>query len=134
MSRIPMVKCFVLKSGDDPINKECRYIPHNEFELWKYYMQKHHKFAVLEETESLWIDEEEHDKYLQIYNRLELEEVKELKIILFSYKTQLIIPVIRYIDEKNYKKIKDILLSHYSARKRDAIRDVQERKGFWIKR
>jgi len=135
MSRIPMVKCFVLKSGDDPINKEYRYIPHNEFELWKYYMQRHHKFQVLEEIDSLWIDEEEeYSKYLNIYERLELEEVREIKIILFSYKTQLIIPVIRYIEEKNYEKIKSILLSHYSDRKKDAIRDILERRGFWIKR
>ena len=137
MNRIPMVKCFVLKKSDDPINKESRYIPLDVFELWKYYMQSHHKFLVLEEIDSLWIDEEEHTKYLQIYERLALEEVREIKIILFSYETQLIIPVVRYIEEENYEKIKHILLSHYSDRKKGAmreIREIKERRGFWIKR
>jgi hypothetical protein len=134
MCRIPMVKSFVLKKGDDPNKKECRYIPHNEFRLWKYYMQNHHKFLVMDEQESLWIDEDEYTRYMQIYNKLDLEKVIEIKILLFAYKPQLIIPISRYIEEKNYEKIKRLVLSHYSERNKDSIRDIKEKKGYWIKR
>lgn len=134
MCRIPMVKSFILKKGNDTSNKECRYIPHNEFRLWKYYMQNYHKFKVVEEKESLWIDEEEYNTYMQIYNRLELEKVIEIKILLFANKPQLIIPISRYIEEANYEKIKRLLLSHYSDRDKDSIRDIKENKGYWISR
>jgi len=134
MSRIPMVKCFVLKMGDDPINKECRYIPYNVFPLWKYYMENKHKLRILEEVESFLIDEEEYNKYLNIYERLELEEVKEIKIVLFSSKTLLNTPIVRYIEQENYEKIKPILLSHYVKRNKDILRYIQERRAFWINR
>ncbi len=134
MSKIAMVKCFILKSGDDPINRECRYVPLNEFEFWKYYMEQHNQFQIFEEVESLWIDEEEKKKYPQIYKRLDLEEVKEIKIFVFSYKTQLIMPVTRYIEESKYKEIKRVLVSHYSEPNKNAVREIKERNGYWIKR
>lgn len=129
-----MVKCFVIKRGDDPINKECRYIPYNIFHLWKYYMENNHKFNILEEIESILIDEEEYNKYLHIYERLELEEVKEIKIVVFSSNTLLNTPIVRYIEQENYKKIKPILLSHYTNRDTETIRYIQERNAFWITR
>ena len=129
-----MVRCSVLKKMEDPINKEFRYVPHNEFHLWKFYMENHHKFSIYEEKVSIWIDEEEYNKYLQIYNRLELEEVREIKIVRFAYDTQLTIPIIRYIAEKNSENIKNVILAHYSDEEKDAIRNVKERKGFWIER
>lgn len=88
----------------------------------------------MEEKESLWIDEEEYNTYMQIYNRLELEKVIEIKILLFANKPQLIIPISRYIEEANYEKIKRLLLSHYSDRDKDSIRDIKENKGYWISR
>ena len=38
------------------------------------------------------------------------------------------------IEESSYKKIKRILVSHYSEPNKNAVREIKERKGYWIKR
>jgi hypothetical protein len=133
MEKIPMVKCFILKRGSAPIQRQCRYIPYNEFELWKYYMRMQHKFLILDDVLSLFIYKEEYDKYMQLYEGFELDKVRELEIIFLYHHSQLIIPIKRYIEGKVFNKIKDIILSHYINNREGIIRKVQDRMGFWIR-
>ncbi|MCD6452032.1 MAG: hypothetical protein J7L64_06705 [Acidobacteria bacterium] len=134
MARIPMVKCYVLKKGDDPSNRQVRYVPLKEFALWANHMENQHKFEIHDPQDSIWIDEDEHIRFNRIYTRLPLEPVNELILYVFFPASQLILPITRYFPKEEYEQIKKTFIAHYEKADDKAIREIEEKPGYWIKR
>jgi hypothetical protein len=134
MARIPMVKCYVLKKGDKPENRQVRYIPLKEFDLWTNHMGTQHNFDIHEPEDSIWIDEDEYVRFNRIYSKLPLEPVNEIVIYVFFPASQLILPITRYFPKEDYEMIKKRFISHYDKADDKVLRETEEKTGYWIKR
>ena len=115
MFRIPMVRCFLLEKGAEAQTKSLRFVPYNEFELWKYLMGHKYRFHILEAEESLWIDDEERGRMPGIYEKFRAERVHQVRLLRFLERPRMFVPILRYFPESDYERRKKAFLNHYDS-------------------
>jgi len=148
-----MIKCTIAKKDTLAEQKETRseldlsldsfldesnerYIPMSDYNLWKYFITTNHNFRIIKEIISRWINEEEVGKHSDRYEADCLEPVKRLELTFYSRRRNIRRRVIRFIPEKNYEKIKQIIIKniqeHGMVDMENEPFNVIEEEGFWI--
>ena len=56
---IKLVRCLLTKKKGSKKKPETRFIPYQEFELWKYYLSGQYHFSISNEEIFLWLPQEE---------------------------------------------------------------------------
>ena len=153
MTAISMIKCTIAKNDTlveqkasrseldlsldsflDESNE--RYIPMADYNLWKYFITTNHNFRVIKEIISQWISEEEAEKHPERYQSIALEPVKRLELSFYSRRRNVRRRVVRFIPEKNYEKIKQIIIrniqEHGMVDTENEPFNVIEEGGYWV--
>ncbi len=135
--RTPMVRCFLLERGAEAQTRSLRFVPYNEFELWKYLMVHKYRFLVLEPEESVWIDEEERKRMPGVYDKFGSERVHEVRLLRYLERPRMFVPIVRYFPESDYERRKKSFLAHYDSelaivRSLGFPSPVEETPGWWI--
>ena len=125
-SPIPMVRCR-LRSEKDNTDKELRYIPAAEFELWRHFMETRHDRRVDVETVSHWVpetpdvwDESIDADTLHPVLRVEFEKPGPQGTT---------VPVVRFFPTEDYPQARAALLAHFDVRCRWT---VQSTPGYFV--
>jgi hypothetical protein len=134
-----MVRCFLLEKGAEAQTKSLRFVPYNEFELWKYMMGHKYRFIVLEAEESLWIDDDERARMAGIYDKFRAERVHQVRLLRYLDKARMFVPIHRYFPEQDYDRRKKFFVNHYDAeisvsKSLGFGSPVEETPGWWIAR
>ena len=137
MLRIPMVRCYLLERGAEAQTRSLRFVPYNEFELWKYLMSHKYRFLVLEPEESLWIDDEERKRMPGVYEKFGSERVHQVRLLRYLERARMFVPIFRYFPESDYERRKKAFLHHYDneiaiAKSLGFSNPVEEMAGWWI--
>jgi len=137
MFRLPMVRCYLLERGGEAQSRSLRFVPYNEFELWKYLMANKYRFLVLEAEESLWIDEEERKRMPGVYDRFHSERVHQVRLLRYLERPRMFVPTFRYFPEQDYERRKKAFLHHYEpetalVRTFGFGSPIEETPGWWI--
>jgi len=153
MTSISMIKCTIAKRDTIEEQKETRseldlsldsfldesnerYIPMSDYNLWKYFITTNHNFRVIKEIISRWINKEELEKHPDRYEPGCLEPIKRLELTFYSRRRNIKRRVTRFIPEKNYEKIKQIIVKniqeHGMVDMENEPFHVIEEGGYWI--
>jgi hypothetical protein len=107
---VPMVRCRLDARDDDPA-RSLRYVPLDEFGLWRYLMEHRHRRHVIVEEISIWVAEEsarwssfEGPDSLEPVLRVRFQQVAEDGIP---------VPVQRFFPAETYPEAQEALLRHY---------------------
>jgi hypothetical protein len=107
---VPMVRCR-LDSRDDHPARAVRYVPLDEFGLWRYLMEHRHRRRVTVEEISIWVAEEsarwssfEGPDSLEPVLRVRFQQVAE---------DGTPVPVQRFFAAETYPEAQEALLRHY---------------------
>ena len=129
MSSQKLVRCKVKRDGSAG-EGSTRYVPMEIFGLWEHLMKNKHGFSVEDMQASLWIDMEESPDFS--YSQQECESVTELTLFVFSKHDQMYGRICRYIPEKEYDRVKGILLEHYGVDESQQRSQIKQRRGIWL--
>jgi hypothetical protein len=134
---IKLVRCLLIKKGAKK-KPETRFIPYEEFELWKYYISRHYNFTITEEEIFLWLPQEEFDREKDRLGRLDWTAVHKVTLFFFLKKEGVLVPVTRFFQESDYPKVKPLFLKHFEEFKDEkhmtkVLENVQEEKGVCLK-
>jgi hypothetical protein len=128
-----IVRCEIRRK-DDGTGSTVRYVPLEIYGLWRYLMEEKHRFEVVRDETSLWIDVDESPEIA--YDEPRYEPVTEVSLFLYSDPAGMYSRVSRYFPSADYEKLKSIFLSHYLPGKRagDPELPMRERPGVWIRK
>jgi hypothetical protein len=109
--RVPMVRCHV-EPGEDP-SRTVRYVPLEEFALWRYLMETRHKRAIRVEDVSVWVPDD-----ASLLGAIEdPEQCEPVLRIDFQARGEhgVPVPVQRYLGVERYPEAQQKLLAHFDA-------------------
>ena len=124
-----IVRCVVRNLTTQ--KQQIRFIPLSEYKLWEHLLKERHRIEVIKKQTMLWISKEEYSMNKGIYSKMSKENVIKITLYLFSKEEEeeMLIPVIRFLSEEEYPKIKPIFLSHYQGQN---IERIIEEEGYCI--
>jgi hypothetical protein len=116
---VPMVRCR-LDARDESAARTLRYVPLDEFGLWRYMMEHRHRREVTVEEISIWVAEDsarwssfEGPDSLEPVLRVRFQQVGEDGTPM---------PVQRFFPAETYPEAQEALLRHYQNGSRSAVR------------
>lgn len=142
MESMKMIRCFLGKptprpeSADGaPPERSVRFIPLEEFELWKFMMENKHGLSVSDASVSVWVDQEEFDRLRAVYARAAtLLKVRKLSFFAYSEEDSIDYQATRFVAQDECEKVKEIILGHLRegphGQRKHLV--VQETEGFWL--
>jgi hypothetical protein len=136
-NNLKLVRCLLTKKGAK--NKtETRFIPYEEFELWKYYISRHYKFTISDEEIFIWLPQEEFELEKDRLGRLDWIAVHKVTLFFFLKNEGVLVPVTRFFQESDYPEVKPLFLKHFEEFKDEkhitkVLENVQEEKGVCLK-
>jgi len=143
MRKVKLVKCRLRRNGvSEPAGNgsagegNVRYIPLEEFHLWRYYMEHQHGFVVEDPEISFWADAEALMEWMDRIAPERLEPVVEVRFYAYSPEAQTAVPVRRYLSGERYADLKRRLLRHYPAvLSPDAqlAPELREHRGYFVR-
>lgn len=128
-----LVRCEIRREGEQG-EPSVRYVPQEIFGLWEYLMRTRHRFEVVHEVASLWVDRD--DTPQAAYGEYQYEPVTEVTLLRWSSKDEMFTRVSRYFQTEECSKLKTLLLSHYAGVGEPGAPapQVTEKQGYWIRR
>lgn len=135
---IKLVRCLLTKKKGVKNKPETRFIPYQEFELWKYYISRQHNFTISNEEIFLWLPDEDFDRKKDRLSRLDGIAVHKVTLYFFLKNEGVLVPVTRYFQESDFPKVKPLFLKHFEEFKDEkhmakVLEHVQEEKGVCLK-
>ena len=135
---VKLVLCFLTKKKGATKKAEVRFIPHAEFELWKYVMEHQHKVTVSGEDIYLWIPQMEFERKKATFARVAHIPVHKITLYFFLKNVGVLVPVTRFFKESDYQKVKPIFLKHFEEFQDEnhmtkVLEHIQEEKGVCLK-
>ena len=128
-----LLKCWVRNRYRHESPVEVRYVPLEEYELWKYMMETRHKLAIVDCKTLLWIDGDEFEVKRSFYTAFPREKVIRISVLVPSDFAHTYYPSIRYFPGKDYETLRDRFLHHMVKRYGDEVMStVNEREGWSI--
>ncbi len=142
MRKTKLVRCTLAREGDNlgEDDGNVRFVPLEEFKLWSFLMEKKHGFKIKKAEASLWFDEDVYEDWQKNYQKERLEPVKELIINWYSPADDAVLPIRRYILEKDFERVKEILMNHYpdsviyEGKSEYTMKEVEERPGYFVRK
>jgi hypothetical protein len=109
---VPMVRCRLdARDPEDPV-RELRYVPLDEFGLWKYLMEHKHSRQVMVEEISIWVAEESAPRWNSFEGPDNLEPVLRVRFQQVAADGTPV-PVQRFFPAETYPEAQEALLRHY---------------------
>lgn len=137
INAIKLVRCLLTKKGKKS-PPETRFIPIQEFELWKFFVSKQYNFTITDEEIYLWLPQEEFERKKDRLGRLTEIPVHKVTLYFFLKNEGVIVPITRYFQESDFPKVKPLFLKHFAEFQDDknitkVLEQVQEEKGVCLK-
>lgn len=134
---IKLVKCQLSKKGSKP-KRETRFVPFQEYELWKFFMARQYDFTVSSEEIFLWMPRKEFNRKKNSFDHLEWIPVHKVTLYFFLKKEGVLVPVTRFFPESEYPKVKPLFLKHFEEFQDEMhlskiLEHVNEEKGVCLK-
>ena len=106
-----MVRCR-LEPAEDP-SRSVRYVPLDEFELWRFLMETRHKRAIRVEDVSFWVAEEAS----LLASAEDPEQWEPVLRIAFEARSEYGLPVYvqRFLGAERYPEAQEALLAHFDS-------------------
>jgi len=123
---IPMVRCRLDGPQDVP-ERNLRYVPLGEFELWKHLMETRHHRAVTVEQVSIWVPEDA-ARWNSGYVAEDLEPVLQLRFQKPGPQGT-VLTLERYFPAETYPEAQEALLGHAENA---ACRRLSARPGYFV--
>ncbi len=135
---VKLVRCLLTKAKVAKNKAETRFIPYQEFELWKYFISRQYNFTVSREEIFLWLPQEEFDRKKDRLSRLEGIPVHKVTLYFFLKNEGVLVPVTRYFQKSDFPKAKPLFLKHFEEFQGEgnitkALEHIQEEKGVCLK-
>ena len=128
-----LLKCWVKNRYRDESPIEVRFVPLEEFELWKYMMETRHRLSIVDCRTLLWISADEFDEKCSFYSAFPRERVVRISVLVPSDFAHTYYPSIRYFPGKSYETLRSRFLNHMVKRYGDdVLNTVNERDGWSI--
>jgi hypothetical protein len=112
---VNLMRCLVHKVRGPENPGEVRWIPFNEFDLWKFMVSSQHHLTVEAEALYFYIPREEYERHEPLYSRLPQFPVNKITLYFFLKPAQVLVPISRYFPAEEYDRIKPTFLSHFKA-------------------
>lgn len=133
-----VVRCLLTKKKETKATPETRFIPFQEFELWKFYVSKQYNFTITNEEIYLWLPQEEFERKKARLGRLAGVPVHKVTLYFFLKNEKVLVPVTRFFQESDFPKVKPIFLKHFAEFEDEknitkVLEQVQEEKGVCLK-
>ena len=109
---VPMVRCHLDPRDEDPV-RALRYVPLDEFGLWRYLMEHRHRRLVTVEEISIWVAEES-VRWNSFEGPDNLEPVLRVRFQQVS-RDGTPVPVQRFFAAETYPEAQEALLRHYDT-------------------
>jgi hypothetical protein len=135
---IKLVRCLVSKKKGAKKKPETRFIPYQEFELWKYFISRQHNLTITNEEIFLWLPQEVFDRKKDRFSRLDGIPVHKVTLYFFLKNDGVLVPVTRFFQESDFPKVKPIFLKHFEEFEDEknmtkVLEQVLEEKGVCLK-
>ncbi|MEW6185619.1 MAG: hypothetical protein AB1585_07770 [Thermodesulfobacteriota bacterium] len=135
---VKLVRCRLSKKKGAKSRSETRFVPYQEFELWKYFISHHHGFSVSKEEIFLWLPQEEFDRKKDRLNPLEGIPVHRVTLFFFLKKAGVLVPATRFFPESDYAKVRPLFLKHFAEFQEEShatrvLEHIEEEKGICLK-
>lgn len=135
---IKLVKCRLTKKMGQKNKSEIRFVPFQEYELWKYYISRQHGYTACDEEIFLWLPQKEFDRKKDSYERIDWIPVHKVTLYFFLKNEGVLVPVTRFFQESDYPKVKPLFLKHFEEFQDEShmtkvLEHVQEEKGVCLK-
>lgn len=114
-----MVRCR-LDAREDAGTGTLRYVPLDEFALWRYMMEHRHGRTVTVEEISIWVAEES-ARWSSFEGPDSLEPVLRVRFQQVDA-DGMPVPVQRFFPAETYPRAQEALLAHYEPARRSAVR------------
>jgi hypothetical protein len=116
---VPMVRCR-LDARDESVTGALRYVPLDEFGLWRYMMEHRHGRQVTVEEISVWVAEES-ARWSSFEGPDNLEPVLRVRFQQVGPEG-MPVPVQRFFPAETYPEAQEALLRHYEHGSRGVVR------------
>lgn len=128
-----LVRCEIRREGDQG-EPTVRYVPQEIYGLWEYLMRTKHRFEVVHEVASLWVDHDETPE--AAFGEYQYEPVTEVTLLRWSTRDEMFTRDSRYFNTDECARLKGLFLSHYVGGNDpgDPSPQVSEKQGYWIRR
>src|SRR5437867_3856264 len=116
---IAMVRCHLDGGEDDPA-RATRYIPAQEFELWRHLMETKHQRVVTVDAVSAWVPETP-----KVWDdQIDVDVLEPVLRVRFEKPGPegTLVPVVRFLPTETYPQAKAALLAHFDLRCRWSLR------------
>jgi len=123
---IPMVRCW-LDGPEDVPERNLRYVPLAEFELWKHLMETKHRRVVTVEQVSIWVPEDA-ARWNSGYVAEDLQPVLRLRFQKPGPQGT-VMTLERYFPAETYPEAQEALLSHVENA---ACRRLSATPGYFV--
>jgi hypothetical protein len=135
---IKLVRCLLTKKKGTKNKPETRFIPYQEFELWKYYISRQYNFTISNEEVFLWLPQKEFDRKKDRLVHLDGIPVHKVTLFFFLKNDGVLVPVTRYFQESDFPKVKPLFLKHFEEFQEEShiskvLEHIQEEKGVCLK-
>ncbi len=135
---IKLVQCLLSKKKGAKKKAEARFIPYQEFDLWKYYISNQYEVTVSEEDIYLWIPQKEFERKQASLVHVEWIPVHKITLYFFLKNEGVLVPVTRFFQESDYPKVKPLFLKHFEEFQDEThmtkvLEHIQEEKGVCLK-
>ena len=142
MRKTKLVRCTLAREGDSlgEDDGNVRYVPLEEFKLWSFLMENKHGFKIKRQRHPSGLIMMCMRTGRRITRRRGFEPVKELIINWYSPADDAVLPIRRYISEKDFERVKDILMNHYpdtviyEGKSEYTMKEVEERQGYFVRK
>jgi hypothetical protein len=133
-----LVRCLLTKKKGSKNKSETRFIPYQEFELWKYYISRQYDYTVSDEEIFLWFPQEEFDRKKDRLDRLDGIPVHKVTLYFFLKNDGVLVPVTRFFQKSDFPKVKPLFLKHFEEFQDEkhltkVLEHIQEEKGVCLK-
>jgi len=126
-----LVRCQVLKESDGLFEADIRYIPVEEFHLWKYLMEAKHGLHVEEPQVMLWVSKEEYTSHRAFYDRFPRIPVSRISFLNPCEGLETLCPVTRYVPTERAPELTRLLIRHYRLPEGEAP-DIVRKAGYCL--
>jgi hypothetical protein len=135
---VKLVRCRLTKKRGAKSRSETRFVPFQEFELWKYFISHHHGFTISREEIFLWLPRDEFERKKDRLTHLEIVPVHRVTLYFFMKKAGVLVPATRYFPESDYAKIRPLFLKHFEEFQEEGhstkvLEHIEEEKGVCLK-
>ena len=135
---IKVVRCLLTKKKGTKTVSETRFIPFQEFELWKFYVSKQYNFTITNQELYLWLPQEEFERKKSRLSRLPGISVHKVTLYFFLKEEKVLVPVTRFFQESDFPKVKPLFLKHFEEFQDEkhlakVLEQIQEEKGVCLK-